>query len=218
MPRPTSIWLRSSDNHWYVTFRGKKIKLSPDKKEATRLFHELLSKHEEPDGSNISPTFKKIADLFCDESERTKKPNTYRIIKYGLQSFCDSIGNKRIADLRVHHVTEWIGEHQRPSRDGEMTKNGQHKRPRVPWNESTACTHRSNVLACLNWAVEQGYISSHPLTKVKRGSHLRRERLFTIEEITKIKANVKPDFREFLEALELTAPAPSPRWPRSPPT
>src|SRR4051812_22728657 len=132
MARPPSIWLRSQDDTYYTTIRGQKIKLSPDKKEATRLFHELMAKHEEPAGSNISPTFRKVADLFLDESERTKKPNTYRLLRSTLQSFCDHVGGKRVADLKVHHVTSWVAEHQRPTRDGEMDGTG--KRPRTPWN------------------------------------------------------------------------------------
>ena len=208
MPRPASIWLRASDDHFYVTIRGKKRKLSPDKKEATRLFHELMAQQEEPAGSNVSPSFRRIADLFLDESQRTKKPNTYRLNRYNLQGFCDHVGSKRIADLKVHHVTTWIAEHQRPSLPGEMTKNGKHARPRVPWNQSTACTARTTVLACLNWAVAQGYIESHPLTKLKRGSHLRRERYVTAEERRRIKDFVKPDFADFLTALELTGARP----------
>lgn len=208
MARPPSVWHRSQDDHYYTTIRGQKIKLAPDKKEATRLFHELLAKQEEPAGSNISPTFAKIADLFLDESERTKKPTTYRVLKYNLQSFCDHLGQRRIADLKVHHVTAWVAEHVRPSREGEMTRNGKHKKPRVPWNESTACTARTSVLACLNWAVDQGYIDRHPLTKLKRGSHKRRERYVTPEERQKIRDNVKPDFRDFLLAMEMTGARP----------
>jgi integrase len=208
LARPTSIWLRSADNHWYVTVDRKKIKLSLEKKEATRLFHELLSKHQEPSGSNVSPSFRKLADLFVDESQRTKKDTSYRIIKYGLQSFCDHIGQKRIADLKVHHVSTWVGEHQRPSKEGEKTRNGKHWKRRVPWNDSTACTHRTNLLACLNWAVNQGYIQSHPLTKLKRGTHSRRERYLTLDERKKIRENVKPDFADFLIALDLTGARP----------
>ena len=208
MARPSTLWFRSEDEHYYTRIRGKQVKLSPDKKEATRLFHELLAKHEEPAGSNISPTFKKIADLFLDESQRTKKPNTYRLLKTSLQSFCDHIGNKRITDLKVHYVTTWIAERQRPNREGETLEYGGRKHVRIPWNESTACSARSNVLAVLNWAVAQGYATSHPLTKLKRGSHARRERYLTREERTKIRANVKPDFADFLLALELTGARP----------
>jgi hypothetical protein len=42
MARPPTVWLRRQDDHFYTTVKGEKIKLSPDKKEATRLFHELL--------------------------------------------------------------------------------------------------------------------------------------------------------------------------------
>lgn len=179
IPRPPSVRQRKEDQTFYTTIRGKQIKLSADKAEAKRLFHELMAKHEEPAGSNVSPSFKRIADLFLGDCQRTKKPNTYRVNKYNLQKFCDHVGPKRIADLRVHHVTAWVAEQQRPSRPGEMTRNGKHVKPRVPWNESTACTGRTSLLSCLNWGVAQGYIDSHPLAKLKRGSHQRRERYVT---------------------------------------
>src|SRR5207253_3250410 len=104
--------------------------------------------------------------------------------------------------------TSWVAEHSRPSREGEMTVKGTYKRKRVPWNESTACSNRSNLLACLNWAVQQGYIDNHPLGKVKRGAHKRRERIFTAEELEKIRGKVKPDFADFLLALELSGARP----------
>jgi integrase len=188
MPRPSSIWLRSQDNHYYLTFRGKKIKLSSDKKEATRLFHELLAKAEEPAGVSVSPSFNKVADLFLDESQRTKKPTTCRMQKMFLQSACDHFGKKRVADLKVFHVTQWL--------------------KTQAWNESSQCSARSTVLACLNWAVNQGYLDRHPLTRLKRGSQSRRERYLTPEERKQIRENVKPDFADFLLALELTGARP----------
>jgi integrase len=108
--------------------------------------------------------------------------------KYLLQSFCDKVGKRRVSDLKVLHVTEWV--------------NGQ------DWNESTGCSARSTLLACLNWGVDQGYIESHPLTRLKRGSHKRRERVLTVEEREAIKAGVKPDFRDFLFGLEQTGARP----------
>jgi integrase len=188
MARPPSVWLRSQDNHYYTTIKGEKIKLSPELKEATRLFHELLAMHEEPAGCNISPTFKKVADLFLDESEKNKKPTTYRMAKMFLQSLVDRIGKKRVTDLKVFDITAWVNAHD--------------------WNESTACSARATVLAALNWAVNQGFIDSHPLTKLKRGTHKRRERIFTSEELASIRGKVKPDFADFLHALELSGARP----------
>ncbi|HEX3146724.1 MAG TPA: hypothetical protein VHR66_01405 [Gemmataceae bacterium] len=48
MARTSIVWFRKQDGHYYTTLRGKKIKLSADKKEAKKLFHELLAKEEEP--------------------------------------------------------------------------------------------------------------------------------------------------------------------------
>jgi integrase len=133
-------------------------------------------------------TFRKLADLYLEEVQRIRKPNTYRIHKYVLQTFCDRIGKKRVADLRVLHVTEWINASK--------------------WNESTACSARTTLLACLNWGVNQGYLDAHPLGKLKRGSHKRRDRVLTPEERQKIRDNIKPDFRDFLFALEQTGARP----------
>ncbi|HEX3146725.1 MAG TPA: tyrosine-type recombinase/integrase [Gemmataceae bacterium] len=133
-------------------------------------------------------SFRKLADLFIDVSLRTKKLNTYRLHKYLLQSFCDHIGKRRVSDLKVLHVTEWLGKQK--------------------WNQSTACSARSALLACLNWGVNEGRIDRHPMTKLKRGTHKRRERIFTIEERERIRKQVRPDFRDFLFALEQTGTRP----------
>lgn len=190
MARTPTVWHRKQDGFYYTTIRGKKHKLSKDRKDAQKLFHALMAKEEDdgPKGTAVAPTFRKVADLFLDESERTKKPNTYRMHKYLLQSFCDHVGKRRVRDLKVHHVTEWVG-----SQD---------------WNESTACSGRSTLLACLNWAVAQGYIDSHPLGKLKRGAHRKRDRVLTPEERQKIREFVKPDFADFLFALEQTGARP----------
>jgi len=119
MARIPTVWLRKADRFFYTTIRGKKIKLSRNRKKALKAFHTLLAKDDEA-VPVASMAFRKLADLFLDESQRTKKPNTYRLAKYTLQSFCDAIGNCRVADLRVLHVTEWV-----------KTKG---------WNESSACS------------------------------------------------------------------------------
>jgi integrase len=190
MPRKSSVWFREQDGYYYTTVRREQKKLSKDEREAERLYHELMAREEpdEPPTALASPTFRKLADKFLDNSLRVNKPTTSRMHKVYLQSFLDRIGRKRVRDLKVHHVGEWI------------TATG--------WGESTACSARGTVLAVLNWAVEQGYIDRHPLGKLKRGSHKRRERVFTAEEMRKIVGFVKPDFADFLRALELTGARP----------
>jgi integrase len=191
MPRTHKVWKRKQDGWYYVKIRGKQVKLSADRTEATLAMHSMLAQAETPTESPASrriPTFRKVADLFLDNSERVNKKTTYRMHKLYLQSFVDHIGKTRVGDLKVHHVTEWIAA--------------------TGWGQSTACSARGTVLACLNWAVEQGYIVGHPLGKLKRGSHKRRERVFTSEELKRIRETVRPDFADFLLALELTGARP----------
>ena len=191
MARPNKVWKRKGTDWYYAKIGGKKVRLSQDRDEAETLMHQLLGeeKKDEPvSNTKIFPTFRKLADRFIDNSVRVNKPVTIRMHKMFLQSFCDHVKKRRVNDLKVHHVTEWIAA--------------------TGWGQSTACSGRSTVLACLNWAVEQGYISGHPLGKLKRGSHKRRERVFSAEELKTIRDNVKPDFADFLRALELTGARP----------
>lgn len=191
MPRVHKVWKRKQDGWYYVKIAGKHVKLSTDRKEATLAMHSLLAQKETPTESSSNraiSTFRKAADLYLDNSERVNKLTTYRMHKIYLQSFVDRIGKMRVSDLKVHHVNEWI--------------------VATGWGQSTACSARGTVLACLNWAVEQGYVAGHPLGKMKRGSHRRRERVFTAEELKRIREAVRPDFSDFLLALELTGARP----------
>lgn len=194
MARKAKVWFREQTGWYMTTIRGEQIKLSKDEKEAERAFHALMAK-EEPEvrDTGVFPTFRKIADLFLADSLAHKKPTTYKMHKYFLQGFCDHVGRRRVNDLRVHHVTDWV------AKPKDKVKQ---------WNQSSACSARTTVLACLNWAVAQGYIDSHPLGKLKRGSHKKRERVLSPEERQLIRDSVKPDFRDFLFALEQTGARP----------
>lgn len=188
MARTPTIWFREATGWYMTTVRGRQVKLSPDKAEATRTFHTLMaSLPDEPaeQKAAIRPTFRKVADLFLDEGKRTKEPGTYAVQRYYLQSFCDHIKTRRVADLKVHMATEWIASHP-------------------DWGQSTCTTARSIVRACLNWAVEQGYIPANPLAKLKRGDFARRERILTRSERQAIAGIVTSAFRDFVFALEQT--------------
>lgn len=188
MARTARIWFRKATGWYMTTHRGQQIKLSKDKAEATKAFHTLMaSAADEPteEKTGVRPAFRKIADLFLDEAKRTKEPGTYEVQKYYLQSFCDHIGKRRVADLKVHMATEWIASHP-------------------DWGQSTCTTARSIVRACLNWAVMQGYVPANPLAKLKRGDFARRERILTKDERKRIMDAVTEHFQDFLLALEQT--------------
>jgi integrase len=191
MARPSRVWFREQTGWYYTTIRGEQIKLSPDAKEAERLLHGLLSKEpEDIPTTALRPSMRKIADLWLDEQQRTKKPDTYRMHKFYLQSFCNHVGKKRVADLKVHTATAWINSHP------EWT------------SESTRTGARAALLACLNWAVAQDLIQTNPLAKMKRGGYTKRERVLAPEERRKLREAAHPSFRPFLFALEQTGARP----------
>ena len=190
MPRTPSIWLRSQDGWWYVTIQGHKQKLSKDKKEAQKAFHTLMSVEPEPEEQGgFRPNFRKLADLFLEEAKRTKGDMTYTVQKHYLQSFCNHIGKRKAAEIKVHHASEWIHSHDN-------------------WSESTRTTARGIVLACLNWSVQQDYLTANPLAKFKRGEYTRRERFLTPEERTKVLGWLQGNIRDFMYVVDQTGARP----------
>jgi hypothetical protein len=142
------VWKHKQDGWSYVKVAGKQVKLSPVRAGAVKAMHALLANHEttnELPSGNFLPTFRKIADLYLDNSQKSNKPTTDRMHKLYLQSFIDRIKGRRVDELKVHHVTEWIAA--------------------TGWGQSTSCSARGTMPACLNWAAEQGYVAGHSLGK-----------------------------------------------------
>lgn len=190
MARKAKVWFRKATGWYMTTYRGEQIRLSRDKKEAERAFHTLLAQDEPVEETRgYRPSFKKLADLFLREAERTKEPMTLKVQTIYLQSFCDHVKGRKASDLKVHHATEWINAHPE-------------------WGESTQTTARSILRACLNWSVNQGYLAANPLAKLKRGDFLRRERILTAEEKKRIREWLPAGIREFVFALEQTGARP----------
>src|SRR6516164_6485643 len=134
MARKPQVWFRKQTGWYMTTVKGRKVKLSQEKKEAEKAFHQILSTEPEPEETGgVRPSFRKLADLFLDNSLRENHPGTWAVQKFYLQSFCDHIGKKRAFDLKVHHATEWIAKHPQ-------------------WSSSTCTTARKIIRACLNWS------------------------------------------------------------------
>jgi integrase len=216
MARKPSIWFREATGWYMTTFRGEQVKLAKYKAEAERAFHALLAQapeHEET-GRHF-PSFRKIADLFLDHAEKTKEKTTFDLQRLYLQSFCDSVKKKRAADIKVADVTAWLLEHtagrtNQPKKRLPPKKGGRRfLEPDGVWGHNTQVTCRAVVRACLNWAVDQGYLTHNPLGRLKAGSYHRRERILTVEERVKIKALIRDRaFREFVLFLEQTGARP----------
>lgn len=194
MARQPSVWTRGNTGWFYTTIKGEQIRLSQDKAEAERMLHRILA-DQEPDAKaeevSVSPTMKKICELFLEDALLEKGEETYKVQKRVLQSFLDSLKKgMKVADLKQMHVTEWFRKH--PTWGGSYRTNG-----------------RKVLKACLNWAGKQGYIPrDHTITLMPTGRYERRERILNDAEKKMIRAEVRGDFADFLFALEQTGARP----------
>jgi integrase len=190
MARNPDLWFRKQTGYWYTTIDGEQIKLSKDKTEARRMLYELLAGKAEK-AQTILPGFRKIADLYLEYCQQTQAHSSYINRKYYLARFLKYIGKKKVADLRPYHVSDWMGENPQ-------------------WNETSRATIKGYLLACLNWAVDEGHLKDHPLVRMKVGAFRRRERILTTDEKNRIREAIanNQDLSDFILALELTGARP----------
>ncbi len=199
MARKPSVWFREQTGWYMTTLNGEQIKLSRDKKEAEIAFHELLAKQGRDDaGQEQRPSLKVIAGLYLDEAKASKEPPTYELQRHYLTSFCEYVGNKKVPDLRVHHVTDWL-------------------KANPQWGDSTQGLAVSLITACMNWAVTEQRIARNPIKGVRRKKTKRRERIIPQEHLELIltkgpqrvavflRVLIQTGMRPFSELAKLTA-------------
>ncbi len=193
MPRQAGIWLRKGTPWYYTTLRGEQIRLSQDKAEAERLFHELMAKKpdEQPEPPAVfGITFRKLADEYLKATQGDKVERAFEQQVSCLKLFCDFLKKKiPAADLKPHMVSAWL-------------------RTKTTWGQSTQAVKRKTIKAVLNWGVREGHLEENPLKKMAGGESLRRDRVLTDDEKKKISEFVSPDFADFLHAIELTGARP----------
>lgn len=194
MPRPAAIWQRKQTGWYYVTLNGQQTKLSKDKKEAERLFHELMAKKPSEEETAEPPTalgisFRKLADVYLVATKDEKVEQAFQGQVTCLKSFCDFL-KKRVAaaSLQPHMVRSWL-------------------RTKPTWGKSTQVMKRKTIKAVLNWGVREGHLKENPLKSMVGGNAERRDRVMQPTEVERIYAFVSADFRDFLRAVELTGAA-----------
>ena len=198
MARKPKVWFRKQTGWYMTTLNGEKIKLSQDKDEAETAFHELLAKKGKDPAEGLRPSLKSIVGLYLDEAEKTKDAATYELQRHYLTGFAEHVGNKKVPDLRLHHVTDWL-------------------RDNPQWNDSTQGLAVSLVTACMNWAVAEQRVARNPLKGVKRKKTKRRERIVPPDHLELIltrgpqrvaallRVVAGTGMRPFSEAAKLTA-------------
>jgi hypothetical protein len=102
---------RASRNCWYVQLAKRQIRLHPDRDEAYRLYHQLMSRKPEehmPAPADPIPSRQvvELLDAFLEWAKKNKARRTYEWYQENIERFVDAIpATLAIADLKPYHVT-----------------------------------------------------------------------------------------------------------------
>ncbi|WP_169979746.1 tyrosine-type recombinase/integrase [Tautonia rosea] len=185
MPRkhPQPFW-REARQCWFVQIRKRQIRLSPDKDEAFRLYHELMARPPEaraPEPPPSALTVVELIDLFLEWASRNRERLTYEAYRRRLQALVDAIPAMLPAgELKPYHVTRVM--------DAK------------PWNANTRNDFAVAVQRAYNWAVRQGLIPRNPVAHVEKPGREARELAIGPKDYAEVMAAVaEPHFRTLLE-------------------
>jgi integrase len=191
VPRTPKPWFWASRQSYYVTIRGGRHNLGPDKAEAERRFHELMARDPltvpaaTPPSGLAEPLAAQIFDRFLDWCQKHRAARTYEWYRDHIQDFLKSLpgpGTLAAAAVRPFHVVEWVDAHP-------------------GWS---AVYRRGAITAIqrpFNWAVRLGYLDTTPLRHVEKPRPQRREQAVTPEQFVRMRDHYPPDdpFRDLLE-------------------
>ncbi len=158
---------------WYVAIGTRKQRLSPDKDEAWRLWHELMARSPEQPKAVIhgqQSLVVEILDAFLDWALTNSSPRTYAWRQENLQTFARSIPpTLTVAELRPIHVTREMNAHP-------------------TWGPDTRANFARCVQRAFRWAKKQGIIDVNPVEDVEKPGKGRREEFYSYEEYERLLA------------------------------
>ncbi|MEZ6043090.1 MAG: tyrosine-type recombinase/integrase [Planctomycetaceae bacterium] len=179
---------KKSHGAWYVNHHGRMIRLSQDKEEAFKAYHELMAS-EAPASSNDSVAT--LMNSYLDWCKKNRSAQTYIWYKEFLSSFARSIGVRlRIGSLKPLHITQWTD-----------TQEG--------WNDTTKHNAVRAVKRVFNWAVKEGRLRISPIQNVERPAPRRRESFLTSAQFELVRNCVREGgFRDYITFLFETGARP----------
>lgn len=179
MARSPKPWYWKARQAWFVTIAGTRHFLAEDKKEAAAKFHQLMSQplRQKIRGDSLVSLF----DLYLTWAEQHRSEATYDWYKRYLQLFIETIpASLTVQQLKPFHVQKWV--------DADRDKSSSTRRAKI-----------RAVKRSLNWAKQQGYIDSQPLTALTMPEDGRREEIIALEQFEAIlSACTDHEFRELL--------------------
>lgn len=158
---------RTDRSCYYVQDGTKQLRLSADKDEAWRLWHEMMARPpEEPKVVTYGQEsyVVTVLDQFLGWAQANNTPRTYAWRKENLEAFARSIPRTmKVAELKPFHVTQEMNAHP-------------------TWGNDTRANFARCVQRAFNWAVDQGLIEKNPIVKVEKPGKERRETVYSREE------------------------------------
>ncbi|MBA4190652.1 MAG: hypothetical protein C0467_21920 [Planctomycetaceae bacterium] len=199
-------WFRASKNTWYATVNGKMVSLGikggANEKEATKAWHKLMVKLDEP-----QPMVKA-------EPKPEPEPKTEIRVKDVLDAFL--VAKKGQVKKQTHYVYDCLLNHVRDQFgkvDAVKMKSGDVLR--WLYSLSVSASTRSDIGGVLSssfkWAEVEGLIPSNPLKNMKRPSGESRGAKAVVTEDThkKLMEAATPALRVLLSLLHETGCRPS---------
>lgn len=171
---------------WYVTAGTTKVRLSPDKTEAWRLWHELMARGPATPGEPArkpgeSRFVAELLDAFLGWCERNRSPRTFDVYRMHLETFAASAPPRlAVDDLRPHHVTAAADARE--------------------WSNNTKHQFIVTVKRALNWCVDQGLIDRSPIARMQAPAIEAREAAATPADMQLMLAAAdNPEIRNLIE-------------------
>ena len=175
---------RADRNCYYVQDGTKQVRLSPEKEEAWRLWHEFMARP--PEQRRVVPVTGPeahavgVLDTFLDWCQKHKAGRTYDWYRGYLESFARSLPPGLAVDaLKPFHVQGWV--------DGQ-----------AGWKTGK----RGAIIAvqrAFNWAVRMGLVAANPVRTLEKPKAGRREQVIAAGQFATIMALVRdPEFRDLL--------------------
>lgn len=187
------VWPRKGSDWWYATINGKQEKLSTDKIEAERLYHQKKAECAKAVQAGI--TLGGLVDLFMEFVGREREPSSWDVYSRHLKSFVGHCAAQTPAsEIQPKHVNAWLASHP-------------------TWGANTRRCGIGIVNRMYNWGKKEGHIPANPIRDIEKPASRFRETVLTGAQADTILASVADQpFRDFLTALRETGCRPGEVW------
>ena len=181
MARTPKPWWREDRQAWFVTIRGVRHNLGPDKKQADKRYYELMAEPEpEPIPKQTGTILSEIYDHFLGWCKKHRAPRTFDWYLERIEPFLKFHPGLTLENLKPKHIRQWLD-------------------TKPDWAPGQ---QRGAIVALqrpLNWAMEEGEIDSNPIAKIKKPMQGRRDEVVTQEQFDEIIARYED--QEFVDLL-----------------